>query len=126
VQSTATVPINRQFVILLIGIAITIFGLTAIGNSVTNIVVEIMMKILNVDDVKSLQPFNYFLAMISTPFLLGTAIVLYGISMMLFKAPILSVKSLIFGMVSVAYLASWAAFLWWLSHTMLSVQILLD
>ncbi len=116
-QNTVTVPRTRQFAILLIGIALTIVGFSVIGDSVTKIVAGVLMKILNVDDVGSLQPFNYFLATISTPFLLGTAIVLYGISMMLFKAPILSVKSLIFGLVSVAYLASWAAFLWWLTHS---------
>lgn len=111
VQNTVTVPISRQLAILLVGIAITIVGFSAIGDSVTKIVTGVLMKIVNVDDVGSLY---YTLVVISVPWLLGTAIVLYGFSMTLFKAPILSVKSLIFGLVSVAYLASWAAFLSWL------------
>jgi len=115
-QDTVTVPVTRQLAILLLGIALTIVGFSAIADSVMKIVMGILMKIVNVDDIKSLQPFEYYtLAAISAPYLLGTAIVLYGIPMMLFKAPILSVKSLTFGLASIAYLASWVVFMSWLT-----------
>lgn len=47
--------------------------------------------------------------------LLGTTIILYGAGMTLFKARILSLEGLIFGLVSLAYLGVLIAFFWWLS-----------
>ncbi len=44
--------------------------------------------------------------------LLGTAIILYGTGMTLFKARILSMESLVLGLVSLAYLGVWIAFVW--------------